>query len=58
MRNTALKTILLEEEIAMEKILLKELEEAGKLSPETRLVFESNIKSLEYIVEHENGLAI
>ena len=58
MRNTALKTILLEEEIAMEKALLKQLEEIGKLTPETKLVFEANIESLEYIVENETGLAI
>ena len=58
MRNTALKTVLIEEEIANEKALLKQLEEMGKLTPETKLVFETNIQSLEYIVENETGLAI
>ena len=58
MRDTALKTVLIEEEIAMEQALLKQLEEMGKLTPETALVFETNIESLSYIVENENGLAI
>lgn len=58
MRNTAIKTVLLEEEITNEVNLLKELKEAGVLTPEIELIFKNNIENLEYIVENENGLAI
>lgn len=58
MRNTAIKTVLLEEEITNEVNLLKELKEAGVLTPEIELIFKNNIENLEYIVENENGLAV
>ena len=58
MRDTALKTVLIDEEIAMERTLLTQLREAGVLTPETELIFKANIESLEYIVENESGLAI
>jgi len=58
MRNTALKTVIVQEEIAREKALLKELKELGSITPEIELIFTTNIESLEYIVENESGLAV
>ena len=58
MRNTAIKTVLLEEEIARELALYVELMEAGTMTPEIELVFKNNVENLEYIIENESGLTV
>ena len=60
MRNTAIKTILLEEEIAHEKELIALLKKDADRNDYGGVItlMKENISSLEYIVEHENGLTV